>query len=256
MVRFDVCRDRTTGVYNQIPVTDKFVYVPILGTLKSMFRNSELCKSFLQDKQQQESIFGSYFKTNAVFCQEKHALQIQLYYDDFETANPLGSKKGIHKLGCIYFILRNLPPKCNSVFMNIHVVALFHSQDLKKYGFSEILKPLIDDVKKLEIEGIEVPFSDSPLLGSIIQVTGDNLGLHGLFGYLESFSATYCCRFCLSTKEELQSVFTEDHPGLIFRTKEIHTEHCAALQEDPMSVSTFGVQKTCELNTLHFFPHL
>lgn len=96
--------------------------------------------------------------------------------------------------------------------MNIHVVALFHSQDLKKYGFDEILKPLIDDVKTLEMEGIEVPFSDSPLRGTVIQVTGDNLGLHGLFGLIESFSATYFCRFCLTTKEELQSVFTEDNP--------------------------------------------
>ena len=87
--------------------------------------------------------------------------------------------------------------------MNIHVVALFHSQDLKKHRFDNILKPLIDDVKTLETEGIEVPFSDSPLLGSVIQVTGDNLGLHGMFGYVESFSATYFCRFCLTTKEEL-----------------------------------------------------
>lgn len=257
-VRFDVRRDRTTGVYNQIPVTDKFVYVPILGTLKSMFKNSDLCECFLQDKQHEEGIYkdicdGSYLKSNNLYSQQKHALQIQLYYDDFETANPLGSKKGIHKLGCIYFILRNLPPKCNSVLMNIHVVALFHSQDLKKYGFDNILKPLIDDVKTLETEGIEVPFSDSPLLGSVIQVTGDNLGLHGIFGYVESFSATYFCRFCLTTKEELQSVYTEDNPALIFRTKEIHTEHCEALQENPMLASTFGVKKTCLLNELRFF---
>lgn len=38
-VRFDERRDQTMGVYNQIPVTDKFVYVPILGTLKSLFKN-------------------------------------------------------------------------------------------------------------------------------------------------------------------------------------------------------------------------
>lgn len=40
---------------------------------------------------------------------------------------------------------------------------------------------------------------------------------------------------------------------MIFRTKEIHAEHCAALQENPMLGSTFGVKKTCLLNTLHFF---
>ena len=85
-----------------------------------MFKNSDLCESFLQDKQHEEGIYkdicdGSYLKSNNLFSQQKHALQIQLYYNDFETANPLDSKTGIHKLGCIYFILRNLPPKCNSV---------------------------------------------------------------------------------------------------------------------------------------------
>lgn len=114
-----------------------------------------------------------------------------------------------------------------------------HSEDLEKYGFDEILKPLIDDVKALATEGIEAPL---PLLGSVIQVTGDNLGLHGLFGFVESFSATHCCRFYLVTKEELQSVFTENNPVLIFCTKEIHTGHCTALQENLMLASTFGVK--------------
>lgn len=138
--------------------------------------------------------------------------------------------------------------------MNIHVVALFHSQDLKTYRFDDILKPLVDDLKILETQGIEVPFSDSPLLGSVIQVTGDNLGLHGLFGFVESFSATYFCRFCLTSKVESQFVFTEDDPGMIFRTKEIHAEHCAAQQENPMSGSTFGVKKTYLIHCIFSTP--
>lgn len=48
------------------------------------------------------------------FYQQKHVLQVQLYYNDFETANPLGSKKGMPNLW-------------------------------KKYGFDEILKPLTND---------------------------------------------------------------------------------------------------------------
>lgn len=37
-VRMDTHRNKTTGVYSQIPVTDKYMYVPILGTLKSIFQ--------------------------------------------------------------------------------------------------------------------------------------------------------------------------------------------------------------------------
>ena len=29
------------------------------------------------------------------------------------------------------------------------------------------------------------------------QVSGDNLGMHGLFGFTESFVANHPCRFCL-----------------------------------------------------------
>lgn len=257
-VRHDVRRDKSTGVYSQVPVNDKFMYVPILGSLESMFTNQELSNCFQQVKHHKDGIFkdindGSYFRNHTLFAHQEHALQIQLYYDDFETANPLGSKKGIHKLGCVYFILRNLPTMLNSVLMNIHLVALFHSEDLKKYGFGPILQPLVNDLKVLETQGIQVPFSDTPLKGTVIQVTGDNLAIHGLFGMVESFSATYCCRFCLTDKTRLQSVFSEDDPDLVLRTKELYSEHCNAVAQNPSLVHSFGVKRTCPLNSLRYF---
>lgn len=170
-----------------------------------MFKNKDILESFQQMNQCREGLYedisdGEYIKTHRLFSQDKHALQLQLYYDDFKTANPLGAKKGIHKLGCIYFILRNLPLKFNSVLMNIHTVVLFYSEDLKKYGFDAILKPLVEDLKILETKGIHTALSDTPVKGTVVQVTGDNLALHGLFGFVESFSAAYCCRFCLTAK--------------------------------------------------------
>ena len=256
-VRYDLRKDRT-GLYSQVPVNDKFMYVPILGTLESMFTNRELCNCFQQVKLHEDGIFrdindGSYFRNHSLFAHQEHALQIQLYYDDFETANPLGSKKGIHKLGCFYFILRNLPTKLNSVLMNIHLVALFHSEDLKKYGFGPILQPLVKDLKVLETQGIQVPFLDTPLKGSVIQVTGDNLAIHGLFGMVESFSATYCCRFCLTDKTSLQSVFSEDDSDMVFRTRHLYKEHCDAVAQNTALVHSFGVKRTCPLNELQFF---
>lgn len=44
-----------------------------------------------------------------LFSKHKHAIQIQLFYDDFETANPLVSKQGIHKLGEIFYLAEFLP---------------------------------------------------------------------------------------------------------------------------------------------------
>lgn len=110
---------------------------PIMSSLKSMFKNDDLKEAFLQDKLSEKGIYrgthdGSYFQNHPLFAQQRHALQLLIYYDDFETAHPLGSKRGIHKLGCLYFTLQNLPSKFNSVLVNVNLVSLFHTADVKK----------------------------------------------------------------------------------------------------------------------------
>lgn len=42
---------------------------------------------------------GELFTQNALFQQDPCALQIQLFYDELEVCNPLGSKAKKHKLG-------------------------------------------------------------------------------------------------------------------------------------------------------------
>ncbi|XP_039649874.1 uncharacterized protein LOC120555261 [Perca fluviatilis] len=128
-------------------------------------------------------------------------------------------------------------------------VVKFH----KKYGFNTILEPLVHDLKVLECTGVEVPFSDEPVYGTIAQVTGDNLGLHTLLGYVESFNANYFCHFCLVDKQTSQTVFSDDDPRITFRNKALHAQHCNDLMADPTLASKFGVKRTCLLNDLQYF---
>ena len=39
------------------------------------------------------------FKNHPLFSRDRTTLQLMLYYDEVEIANPLGSKTGKHKLG-------------------------------------------------------------------------------------------------------------------------------------------------------------
>ena len=136
-VRYDSRRNTKTGNYEQVPINDKFIYVPILKTLKFIFKNENICEMMqtcAQSDKYDDFCDGSYFKNHPLFSSSKFALQIQLYYDEFECANSLGSKKGIHKVGCLYFILRNLPPRVNSALMNIHLVSLFMHKTLRNMG--------------------------------------------------------------------------------------------------------------------------
>ncbi|KAI7811169.1 hypothetical protein IRJ41_011241 [Triplophysa rosa] len=256
-LKFNSRLNRVTRTYDQIPVTDKLIYVPLLDTLQFIFRNSEI-NEHMSNPSKSNGVYkdfcdGSYYKNHPLFSKQPYALQIQLFFDEFESANPLGSKHGIHKIGAIYFILRNFPPKLNSSLMNIHLLSLFHAQDVKNYGFDAILQPLVKDLKVLESSGIQVPFSKEPLFGTVAQVTGDNLGMHTLLGFMESFSAHYFCRFCLVDKKTSQSVFSEDDTNVVLRNKALQEQHYVDLLTDPTISSSFGVKRTCLLNDLKYF---
>lgn len=42
---------------------------------------------------------GSFMKTHSILKQNHEAIHLAFYFDELEVANPLGSKKGKHKLG-------------------------------------------------------------------------------------------------------------------------------------------------------------
>lgn len=42
---------------------------------------------------------GEIYKAHPIFSTDSHVIQIIIYYDDVEVANPLGSHRGVHKLG-------------------------------------------------------------------------------------------------------------------------------------------------------------
>jgi hypothetical protein len=104
----------------QVVVSDTFMYVPLLDTLKKIISVPELAEYFTPEKctvsqNSYECFHDSYsFKNNQLFSRYPNSIQIQLFYDDFETVNPLGSKRGVHKLGGLYFTLRNFPDFLNS----------------------------------------------------------------------------------------------------------------------------------------------
>ena len=49
---------------------------------------------------------GKVYKKHSLYQQHPNALQLNVYYDDVEVCNPLGSKRKIHKLGkvCVYIM--------------------------------------------------------------------------------------------------------------------------------------------------------
>uniref|UniRef100_A0A8D8ZTC5 C2H2-type domain-containing protein n=2 Tax=Cacopsylla melanoneura TaxID=428564 RepID=A0A8D8ZTC5_9HEMI len=167
-------------------------------------------------------------------------LPIVLFYDDFEISNPLGSHAGIHKIGGVYISLPFLPKKLFSLLENIYILALFHTSDRNKFGNKMVFNKVIDELNALSERGI--PLSSSAFTGIIkfhvVAIAGDNLGLNGMLGFVESFIATKYCRICTASKDEVQSMFQEDTSKL--RTLTSYYEDLAL--KDPRNT---GIKTEC-----------
>ena len=221
-VRYDTRRNRATGTYEQVPVTDKCVYIPLLETLKFIFINKEIFDHILQLCEKtgvyKDFCDGNYFKDHPHQTLSKYRYSTTILKWQTHLDPSMASiRLEVYTFILFTKVLRNLSPKINSALMNIHLLACFHTVAVKKYGFNTILEPLVHDLKVLECTGVEVPFADEPVCGTIAQVTGDNLGLHRLLGYVESFNANYFCHFCLVDKQTSQTVFSDDDPRIMFR---------------------------------------
>jgi len=243
---------RKQGKLTQVLIADTCQYISIIDTLKFLFDNEQMQKLFVDstesDGKLRDYCDGSHFKNHKLYSRFPQALQIQLYFDDFETTNPLGSKTKVHKMGAVYFCLGNLPSRFNSSLENIHLCLLFNSIDREVYGFNKIFEPLLDDIKLLETRGLEVQVNgqSSVLFGTICLFTADNLACHSLGGYLESFAANKSCHFCLIDKHEMQSIFDDD--CLELRNEVNYNEH--VMLKNP---SLTGIKADSCLNSLEYF---
>lgn len=164
-----------------------------------------------------------------------------VYYDDFETNNPLGSHNVIQKLGGIYVSLPCLPKKYSSLLSNILLFGLFHASDRLTFGNNVVFHNIIEQLNDLQENGIKVKYCefDVVLKFKVVCLTGDNLGLNGILGFVENFNAAHCCRICYANKEERQTNFYEN--AKLLRTKNKYLEDLH-LKED---VATKGIKEPC-----------
>ena len=163
--RWDTKRDRKTKKQIQVKVKDLFYYIPIESTIKLVLLQP---KAMSMLKVEQVSNFES---VEDWFCGENgkklmayakfkfpksFPLFIQIYFDEVETTNPLGSKTGIHKLGAFYFVIKNFPHAANSSLNNIDMLALTHAIDIKKYSAEPVIKVIVNELQKLHDKGFDI----------------------------------------------------------------------------------------------------
>ena len=250
-------RKRTAGVSAVEPVLATMQIIPIAKCLTSFFSNEKCMSdtlthlekiestSMLPDEPMSNIMHGSVWQNIAkrsVSEPRTLHLPIIIYYDDVEVGNPLSPHAGIHKLGAVYLSLPFLPDNYVSHLKSIFLLALFHASDRTRYGNGLIFEKVISQLNDLKTSGISIHTNvfKGKIKFTVVVFVGDNLGLNGALGFVESFSANYCCRVCLADRKRVNTLYEEDES--LFRNKTNYEE-----QLKHVSPTETGIKERCAL---------
>ena len=242
----------------QVPLTAQYISIKEVLTkiilrhdsvIDECHRYSELLRSLKQD-----GVFLDFAqaKTHTETVGGLSNVSIQLYYDDIETANPIGSRAGIHKLGCFYWVLKNIPYWRLSDMRMINVVAIANTLDFHQFGFEPILSRIARDIKDLE-NGFTV-ITESGAAHTFdtctLSFVADNLGYHQVMGFQESFSGR-CCTICTARDSEFSTLHYQDNS--LLRDSKTTSEQAEAASQQGSIVN--GVKRPSALRTRLFDPY-
>jgi len=190
-----------------------FMYVPILTSLQKLVAIPEILGEVVKHRVCREGMYmsyedGSYYQSNELFQEHEISLKIGLYHDDWESVNPLGTARKMHKISAFYWVLLNLPPVHRSALKVIQLCVLAKSQDVRLFGLAAVLRPLLNDISVLESEGVYIESLGEAILGTVAYVSSDNLAAHTLGGFNESFgpNVNKFCRFCDADSTDISDV--------------------------------------------------
>ena len=241
-------------------------YVPIKESLKILLEDETFLRQKATDPYfPEENIVkdcrdGLAFQQNEFFKQNPTSVPLVIFQDELEVVNPLGAGKSKHKIQCTYYTTLEIVPALRAKVKSIQLCSLVLSRYWKKHGNDKCNRILIDDLKRLETEGLQVekPVKKIVKVG-LAMIVGDNLGQHMLSELNCCFSSGFICRVCNATysdvckKHLLYSNIQEDYQTE-YLTREKY-DACAdlAIENGSSSPETLGVKAHCVFNELKSF---
>ena len=237
---------------------ETFQYVSVIDTVKALLKQEDVFAEVYNGHSSVNDTLGDFcdginFKQNELFSTKDMAIQIQLYFDEFCVANPLGNKVKQMKFAAVYFILGNISPKHRSKLHVIQLATLCLASHVQKYTLDVILAPLLRDIQTLETEGIDI-IKDGiahTFHGTVSFISADNLGAHMIGGYQTHFNSGRVCRWCNVTSASLKLHLNLGK--LQTRTKEAYRQQIANIAENPNLASVYGLKKDSPFNQLQYF---
>ena len=249
-----ICVKKWKNKRSLVEKDETFIYIPILKSLQQFLSNKRVAKLVIKKPNYCDSEIyydicdGEFFKNDPFFVEHEDAIQIIIYHDAVEVCNPLGSHAGIHKLDMFYYTLGNLNPKVRSKHCAVRLLGIANSHLVKKYGHNAILRPMIEDIKKLENGcNFVIDGEEKLIFGKVISCAGDTEGQHEWGGYKVGVGfAFHKCRHCQCHYDAMQQSFYDY--DFHARSKETHERQCKEIDEAPTEQTRTDLKITYGIN--------
>jgi len=242
-----------------------FQYIPITKVLELLLSNDEVFQNFQEYRSRRfdcsnEDVIkdyadGSVFKTHSFFSKQNDSLRLHFYVDEFEVCNPIGAKRGRHKVLAIYYTIGNLDSKHLSQLKYINLCLLVRYVYVRKYdpNMCKIFEPIVNELNLLSVDGFTVKKGDvsTKYLAALATVSGDNLSVHHVAGFQTHFNSGRVCRHCMVSYSEMSESFDAEH--FVIRNRAAHDCHLTASSENTANNNLHGVHHECPLAKLDYF---
>ncbi|XP_065332119.1 uncharacterized protein LOC135934360 [Cloeon dipterum] len=245
--------DTRPGQENVSKTESYCMVVPLKQSLEQLFKNREVNEMiFPTDDPGKKpgylcsSLDGEIAMKHAIHKVSNKPLFFQIYTDDCEFVNPLGSHVKVHKMTIVYWSLLNLPPHVRSSLKQIFLVGIAYQTDIKHYGFSTLLEDFFDTILVLESHSglsLSVGGKEMVIHGTLLNFAGDGLALNLVGGFKESFGfASHPCRNCIISRADMNLLHLECEMPLrnaLQHKAVLEQLHCPNLtQKEKATIST------------------
>ncbi|CAF1431235.1 unnamed protein product [Adineta steineri] len=138
---------------------------------------------------------GTAAKDNPSLKLHPNSFLIQLYSDGIGITNPLGPKKGKHKLTLYYFPLEDLPDFLKSMLQSTGLVGICPTKFLSiQTNRMKFFESIIKNLNHLQTTGLVVQTFNRQLHFAFSLFAADNLASHEIGGFQQNFNSGQFCR--------------------------------------------------------------
>ncbi|CAF3969959.1 unnamed protein product [Rotaria sp. Silwood1] len=184
-------------------------HISIKDSLKKILEKNEMVPLLISNIENQDKLmhvdsdlmfsFRHGIRGNKI---NKNSFLIQLYIDGIGVTNPIGPRKGHHKITTVYFLLEDIPDIFRSTLQCINLAAICYTKYLNNNEkLKKFYAPIVNDLNELQSTGLRINTCNSQIYFTFTTIAADNLAAHEVAGFQETFSSGHFCRRCLISYE-------------------------------------------------------